>query len=237
MDKLAKIGPGRVRDELVAAGVDAGRGRAACSIDRSIRLKRVDPCQYSCYLPRRRPTLVAVDNLGGDIQFARCAGAWTRLLPVDLSLARGLDYYTGIVYEATVDEPKVGSVSGGGRYDGLMGMFAGRDIPAMGVSIGLERIIEVAEEFNLIEAPKSVCDVIVIFHERTLDFAAGIARDLRARGFNVDLSLLDRKSFGDQLKYADRRGIPIAVLVGENEAAEQVATSSISPAASNSLCR
>ena len=98
-------------------------------------------------------------------------------------------------------------------------MFSGREIPAMGMSIGLERIIEVAEEFSLVSAPASVCDAIVIYHDDTFSYASEVARKLRADDFNVDLSLLGRKSFGDQLKYADRRGIPLAVLIGEDEAA------------------
>jgi histidyl-tRNA synthetase len=103
-------------------------------------------------------------------------------------------------------------------------MFSGREIPAMGISIGLERIIEVAEEFNLVSAPKSVCDAIVIYHDAVFDYASAIARTLRNDGFNIDLSLLGRKSFGDQLKYADRRGIPLAVLIGEDEAGAGTAT-------------
>jgi histidyl-tRNA synthetase len=103
-------------------------------------------------------------------------------------------------------------------------MFSGRDIPAMGISIGLERIIEVAEEFNLVSAPSSVCDAIVIYHDDTFSYASDVARKLRADEFNIDLSLLGRKSFGDQLKYADRRGIPLAVLIGPDEAAAGTAT-------------
>ena len=128
------------------------------------------------------------------------------------------------MYEAAVERPKIGSVSGGGRYDGLVGMFAGREIPAMGISIGLERILEVTEEFNLISSPSTVCNAIVAFRDEFFADAGRIATELRSHGLNVDLSLLSKRSLGDQLKYADRRRIPFAVVLGPDEVANGLAT-------------
>jgi histidyl-tRNA synthetase len=224
VDKLHKVGVGGVRTELTEAGVsDEAAERLLALIGQSgdnralIEALREgagdDP-----------EVLAALENLAELFTLLESLAPGKECFRLDLTLARGLDYYTGIVYEATVDEPKVGSVSGGGRYDGLVGMFSGREIPAMGISIGLERIIEVAEEFNLVSAPKSVCDAIVIYHDAVFDYASATARALRNDGFNIDLSLLGRKSFGDQLKYADRRGIPLAVLIGEDEAAAGTVT-------------
>lgn len=138
---------------------------------------------------------------------------------VDLALARGIDYYTGPVYEAVVEEPKVGSVAGGGRYDGLVGSFLGRDIPATGISLGIERILEVIQEFDLLPSRRSVADVIMVYREDTLADSAAIARELRTEGIRVDQSVLTRKGIGDQLKYADRRGIPFAIIIGPDELA------------------
>jgi histidyl-tRNA synthetase len=224
VDKLAKIGPARVQDELVEAGVShsaavrllesLGQTGTNHSMLAQIRSSAGDDPELAS----------AVANLEELFTLLEALAPGSSHYRLDLTLARGLDYYTGIVYEATVDEPKVGSVSGGGRYDGLVGMFSGRDIPAMGISIGLERIIEVAEEFNLVSAPKSVCDAIVIYHDAEFAYASQIASELRAAGFNIDLSLLGRKSFGDQLKYADRRGIPLALVIGEDEAAGKEVT-------------
>jgi histidyl-tRNA synthetase len=224
VDKLDKIGAGGVHSELISAGISdtasdrllAIVGKTSSNLDH-IEALRNDVTDF----PEAR---AALDNLDELFRLLETLSPDKHCFKFDLTLARGLDYYTGIVYEATVDEPKVGSVSGGGRYDGLVGMFSGRDIPAMGISIGLERIIEVAEEFNLVTAPQSVCDAIVIYHDSTFAFAAALARKLRQEGLNIDMSLLGRKSFGDQLKYADRRGIPFAVLIGEDEASEGVAT-------------
>lgn len=136
---------------------------------------------------------------------------------IDLALARGLDYYTGPVYEAVVEEPKVGSVAGGGRYDGLVGTFLGRDVPATGISLGIERILEVIQEFDLLPTPKSVADVMMVYVEETLADAALIARELRDEGLRVDQSVITNKGIGAQLKYADRRGIPFAVILGSDE--------------------
>lgn len=224
VDKLHKIGPGGVRDEFVTAGVPPDAGERLLEIIQQKAANRtlIDALKSDPNLTLE--TQAALENL--DELFATLAAFSpdTHCFVLDLTLARGLDYYTGIVYEATVDEPRVGSVSGGGRYDGLVGMFSGRDIPASGISIGLERIIEVAEEFHLVSAPKSVCDVIVIYHDAAFGYAANLAHSLRRSQFNVDMSLLGRKSFGDQLKYADRRGIPFAVLIGEDEANAGTAT-------------
>jgi histidyl-tRNA synthetase len=224
VDKLNRIGAGGVRSELVEAGITGE------SADRLLALISQTGDNRALIESLRESVgddaevMQALENLAELFTMLEDLAPGGRCFRFDLTLARGIDYYTGIVYEAMVDEPKVGSVSGGGRYDGLVGMFSGRDIPAMGISIGLERIIEVAEEFNLVSAPSSVCDAIVIYHDDTFRYASDVARKLRADEFNIDLSLLGRKSFGDQLKYADRRGIPLAVLIGPDEAAAGTAT-------------
>ncbi len=133
---------------------------------------------------------------------------------VDLSLARGIDYYTGPVFEAIVEEPKIGSVAGAGRYDGLVGSFLGREIPATGMSLGLERILEVIQEFDLLPVKASVADFFVAVFPETLRENARIANELRSSGLNADLSMLSNRSLGDQMKYAARRGIPYAVIAG-----------------------
>ena len=151
-------------------------------------------------------------------------GVAERRFTLDLALARGLDYYTGPVFEASVTEPKVGSVGGAGRYDGLIGAFLGRPVPATGMSLGLERIIEVVREHNLLPAPTSVADVAVVAMKDTVSAAARLAYQLRETGLRVDLSLQPQRGIGDQLKFADRRGIPLAVIVGSSELAENQAT-------------
>lgn len=142
----------------------------------------------------------------------------------DLSLARGLDYYTGPVFEATVTEPKVGSVGGAGRYDGLVGAFLGRAVPATGMSLGLERIIEVVCEHNLLPADATVAEIAVIVRPESVGAGARLATELRGQGYRVDLSLQPHRGVGDQLKLAGRKGIPAAVILGSDELAHHSAT-------------
>ncbi|MDQ3045016.1 MAG: histidine--tRNA ligase, partial [Chloroflexota bacterium] len=120
----------------------------------------------------------------------------------DLALARGLDYYTGPVFEAVVDEPKIGSVAGAGRYDELIGTFLGRTIPATGMSLGVERIVDVIEEFGLMPSPQSVAELFVAVFPDTISASMGIAHQLREGGIRVDLGLQPNRSLGEQLKYA-----------------------------------
>jgi histidyl-tRNA synthetase len=116
-----------------------------------------------------------------------------------------------------VDEPKVGSVAGAGRYDELVGAFLGRPVPATGISLGLERIIEVVQEFDLLPSPATVAQAAVVFFPQTISDAAKLATRLREDGLHIDLSLQPRRSLGDQLKTASRKGIPFAVIAGTNE--------------------
>ncbi len=159
----------------------------------------------------------AVQELRDLIDNVERLGVPKSMYRIDLALARGLDYYTGPVYEAVVEEPKVGSVAGGGRYDGLVGTFLGRDVPATGISLGIERILEVIQEFDLLPARKSVADVMMVFVEETLADASLLVRELRDEGLRVDQSVITNKGIGAQLKYADRRGIPFAIILGTDE--------------------
>ncbi|HEU0163875.1 MAG TPA: ATP phosphoribosyltransferase regulatory subunit, partial [Thermomicrobiales bacterium] len=161
----------------------------------------------------------AVTELRELMDFLGRLGVPRHAYKIDLALARGIDYYTGPVYEAIVEEPKVGSVAGGGRYDGLIGMFLGRDVPATGISLGIERILEVVQEFDLFPIPKTTTDVFVIALPDTLADAAHLARVLREQGINADQSVQITRGIGDQLKYADRLHIPLALIPGSAELA------------------
>lgn len=217
VDKLSKIGPGGVLNELVESGIDEAAGRQV--LDAVTQqgtpdelIERLQP-----RLAGFPPGLEAIEELDQLFALLPGLGVHKNAYKLDLSLARGLDYYTGPVYEATVTEPNVGSVAGAGRYDGLIGNFLGRDIPATGMSLGLERIIEVVREFDLMPTPPTVAQVIVPVFADTLVDSAALASELRSAGVRVDFSLLQDKSLGEQLKYAGRRGIPFAAIAGGDE--------------------
>lgn len=143
----------------------------------------------------------------------------------DPSLARGLDYYTGPIFEAVLPEhPHIGSLCGGGRYDGLIGRYAGRDIPATGATIGLDRIIAAMEQLGLLpEARTKVAALVCLFDEASSGVTQGAAALLRAAGLNVDIYPEPAK-LKKQFAYADRRGIPVVVVMGPEEVSANKAT-------------
>ena len=140
---------------------------------------------------------------------------------VDLTIARGLDYYTGTVYEtAMLDHPEIGSVCSGGRYDNLAGYYIDKELPGVGISIGLTRLFYVLSEQglisdNIVTAP---ADVLVLPMTEELDYAISCATALRAAGVRTQLHC-EKKKFKQKLSYADKLGIPFAVFVGEDEIA------------------
>ena len=135
----------------------------------------------------------------------------------DLSLARGLDYYTGPIFETTVDEPHIGSISGGGRYDNLIGMFNTAPLPATGSSFGLERIITVMEELNLSASGGSASEVLVsIFSPETEHESLSLLSLLRSSNIKAEIYLKHDK-MKKQLAYAANRNIPLVAILGPDE--------------------
>ncbi len=136
----------------------------------------------------------------------------------DLYLARGLDYYTGPIYETVVEEPRIGSITGGGRYDRLIGLFSGQDQPATGTTIGLERIITVMEELNMFpeNLRTSVQVLVTVFDRDSLPYSIKIARTLRDAGINTDLYTGKSKLRG-QFGLANDKGIPLVLIAGPDE--------------------
>ncbi|MCH7641036.1 histidine--tRNA ligase [Patescibacteria group bacterium] len=143
----------------------------------------------------------------------------TRKLEFDAKLARGLDYYTGPIFEVSLDEPKIGSVAGGGRYDHLLSDLGGPNLPATGASIGLDRVIDVISEVNLWEGkPRSSAKVLVtIFSQKLIDSSLSAANLLRRSGIDTELYPDSETKLEKQLKYADKKGIPWAVIIGPKE--------------------
>ena len=160
-----------------------------------------------------------VDELQSILDYADASGIATRIR-IDPSLARGLSYYTGAIMEISVKD-LAGSLGGGGRYDNLVGMFAGQDIPACGFSLGLERILVVMSEremfpANLGAAPADV--MVAVWNEESIDDSLKLAQELRARGLRVDL-YPETDKLGKQFKYASSREVPFVVVIGDEEKA------------------
>ena len=141
---------------------------------------------------------------------------------VDLTIARGLDYYTGTVYETTLlDHPEIGSVCSGGRYDNLAGYYTEKQLPGVGISIGLTRLFYVLDEQGLLnpELPSAPADALVLPMTENTAAAVSLAESLRENGIRVQL-YAEQKKFKQKMSYADKLGVPFAVLLGEDELAQ-----------------
>jgi histidyl-tRNA synthetase len=161
-----------------------------------------------------------VENLREILRLAGSAGAGARI-KLDPSLARGLSYYTGAIMEINVPD-LAGSLGGGGRYDNLVGMFSGREVPACGFSLGLERIIVVMTEREMFPADlaETPADVLVtLWDEDSTGDALALARELRAAGLRVDVYPEAHDKVGKQFKYASARGASFVAVAGPEERA------------------
>jgi len=158
-----------------------------------------------------------VDDLRQILQFSKAKGVDERI-KLDPTLARGLAYYTGAIIEINVADLG-GSLGGGGRYDNLVGMFLGKDVPASGFSLGLERIIVVMSEREMFPAAlvSSPADVMVtIWSEESIGESIALANELRGKGLRVDV-YPEPDKLGKQFKYASSRAIPFVAIIGEDE--------------------
>jgi histidyl-tRNA synthetase len=215
LDKLDKIGEEGVVREWAAKGlgdeprlIEAVRALKSglSSLDAAARFVEADQTGQA-----------AVDNLRRVFELSRGTSAGPRL-SFDGTLARGLSYYTGAIMEVNVAD-LAGSLGGGGRYDNLVGMFSGQNIPACGFSLGLERILVVMTERGMFPATlaTSPADVMIAtFDASAAADAMRVADALRAGGLRV-LVYPDADKIGKQIKYADGRGIPFVALMGDDE--------------------
>ena len=145
---------------------------------------------------------------------------------ISFTMVRGLEYYTGPIFETVVTEPKIGSITGGGRYDGLVGLFAKQSVPMTGTSFGIERIIDVIEELGMAPAGlrRTPVEILVtVFDEERMGASIATARALRQAGLNTMLYFEPRR-LEAQLRYAHHKGIPFVVFVGPDEVARGMIT-------------
>ncbi|MEZ6069092.1 MAG: histidine--tRNA ligase [Pirellulales bacterium] len=219
LDKLAKIGR-----EQVAAEMQETAGVSADQADEVLRLAELSGTNDEM-LAALEP-LVAGSEIGAEgvaglrdvLAGAMAVGVPEERLRLDVSIARGLDYYTGTIYETFLDDlPGIGSVCSGGRYDNLAELFTKQRLPGIGASLGLDRLLAAMEELGLVEKVATPAPVFIPFFEsdRLHDYLQLAAR-LRAAGLGVEV-FPEAKKLGQQLKYADKRGFRVAVIVGGDE--------------------
>lgn len=148
---------------------------------------------------------------------------WSSQLVVDISLARGLNYYTGVIVEVTTDAVKMGSIGGGGRYDDLTGLFGLKNMSGVGVSFGIDRIYDVLEELNLFpeELATGTKVLIINFGGEDEAYALSVLSKLRSEGIAAEI-YPDAAKFDKQMKYANKRSLPYVILAGEEERTKQM---------------
>jgi histidyl-tRNA synthetase len=159
------------------------------------------------------------------LDMVRALGVPERNYAINLSIARGLDYYTGTVYETTLDAyPQIGSICSGGRYENLAGHYTKSHLPGVGISIGLTRLFWQLREAGLVSTADSSVEVLVSqMDESRLPLYLELAGQLRAAGINTEVQL-EAKRLAKQFQYADRAGIRFVLVLGEDEAANGTVT-------------
>jgi histidyl-tRNA synthetase len=166
-----------------------------------------------------------LDELTTVVQYLADFGVPEANFAVDLTIARGLDYYTGTVYETILlDHPEVGSVCSGGRYDNLAEYYTNKPLPGVGISIGLTRLFFVLNDQKMLNeaVPTAPAEVLVVpMGAEQQGYAIGVATQLRAQGIRAQL-YTEQKKFKAKIQYAAKLGIPYAMFLGESEEQEQV---------------
>ena len=221
-DKLDKIGPEKVKTILVE---DFAVSEAdADEILKFIAIKGSNEEVLTAlegYTGRNGMFDQGLSELNTVVKYLADFGVPAENFAVDLTIARGLDYYTGTVYETTLlDHPEIGSVCSGGRYDNLAEFYTDKQLPGVGISIGLTRLFYVLDEQGLLnpELPSAPADALVL-PMGDIAPAIALAETLRSSGLRVQL-YCEQKKFKQKMAYADKLKVPFAVLLGEDEIAE-----------------
>jgi histidyl-tRNA synthetase len=226
VDKLDKRGAEAVSESL------AGLGMSEEAVRRLVVVVQTRSTDHAT-------ALTALDGLAGGgatftegvaelrevLETMRSLGVPEHRYALDLSIARGLDYYTGTVYETTLDEhPEIGSICSGGRYDDLAGHYTSSRLPGVGMSIGLTRLFWQLREIGLVSASTStVTALVTLMDAEAIDYTLDIATRLRAGGINTE-AVVEASKLGKQLKAADRAGIRFTVIAGSDERERGTAT-------------
>jgi histidyl-tRNA synthetase len=220
IDKLDKIGPDGVREELLKSGVadDAAERILGMVLLRGPAGDVLE--DLSGRLEGDERAMAALENVRAIMRILPEMGVPAHAYTVAPSLARGLSYYTGLVFESVLEQPPMGSLLGGGRYDELVGAFAGRPIPTVGLAFGIERLHDVMTELGMGPGARTVAEVFVtLFDTERAGACLQLARELRAAGLKVETALDASEKLGKQFKHADRRGVPFALVLGPDELA------------------
>lgn len=219
LDKLGKIGREKVAAEMCdSAGIQASQA------DKVLQLAELDGEAESIFeaLPSitggSEDALTAIARLRDVFEGALAAGVPRQRIKIDVSIARGLDYYTGVIFETTLNDlPSIGSVCSGGRYDNLAGLYTKQPLPGIGASLGLDRLLAAMEQLKLLPDAATPAPVFIAYFDAAhRDDYLKLSRNLRDAEISNEI-YPDPKKLGAQLKYADGHGFQIALIAGGNE--------------------
>jgi len=217
LDKLDKIGKDGVIIELINAGVSEIKCKKLFEL---ITISDLNETILDKLTSSFNHNALAMSAIGDLRELYRFLGNSSRSikLELDLSLARGLDYYTGCIFEAVIPESGIGSISGGGRYDNLTDIFGLKDVSGVGISFGVDRIYEILDSQNLWPNVNSHNQSVLICHfdQETQEFGVRLAQKLRQSEISV-LVFPDKKRINKQLDFANNKSFSHAIVIGQDE--------------------
>ena len=225
IDKLEKIGAEKVKTILVEDfGVEAATADELLKFIETPGGTEGILAALDSYKGKNEVFDLGAEELKTVANYMTAFGVPADHFEIDLTIARGLDYYTGTVYETTMlDHPEIGSICSGGRYDDLAGYYTNKSLPGVGISIGLTRLFYILQEQNMISDAvlTAPADVLILPMTDDLSAAVSLASMLRAGGLRVQL-YSEKKKFKAKIGYADKLGIPFVIFLGEDEIAQHV---------------
>jgi histidyl-tRNA synthetase len=224
LDKLGKATPEAVAAELVGQGVAADAAAALLEMASLSGAADAVLTRLDALVGESEQGRAGVAALRSLVAAAGAAGVASERLRIDPSIARGLDYYTGIVLESFLDDlPALGSICSGGRYDDLAGLYTKQPLPGVGASLGIDRLLAGLEELGRTSAVETPAEVFLVYFDAAhLADYLRIAAALRAAGVAVEF-FPEPKKLGQQLKLAAKRGFPAALVIGSDEFAKGTA--------------
>ncbi|MFL5329955.1 MAG: histidine--tRNA ligase [Gemmataceae bacterium] len=225
LDKLTKQGRDAVLAEMTgaAAGLTNAQAERLLALAEATGTNREIIDRVAAELGSEGKLAEGITRLRELVTAAETAGIPDDRLRIDLGICRGLDYYTGTIYETFLNDlPRIGSVCSGGRYDDLAGLYTKQKLPGVGASLGLDRLLAAMEELKLLPQTRTPAQLLIVqFAADQIGTYQRIARELRAAGIGVEV-FPDAKKLGNQLQYAETRGYAIALIAGPDELARNV---------------
>ncbi|MDM1528533.1 histidine--tRNA ligase [Myroides odoratimimus] len=223
LDKLDKIGEDGVKAEMIEKGIAAESIEKVKALFNFTGTFDEKLAKLRVMLASSEEGLKGVEELAFVGKEVALIGLQTAKLNLDVTLARGLNYYTGAIFEIGAPETvQIGSIGGGGRYDDLTGIFGLKDMSGVGISFGLDRIYLVMEELNLFPETVSASSKVMFLNMGEEEMSYGVQAVMKLRDAGIRTEVYpDKAKVGKQFQFADKKGIPYAVLVGSQEIADQ----------------